>query len=264
MFSDLEYRHTATISRDAWFLKLWSWAWMTEPENADFCKLFWGFVFMPLNLFVRIVGFPFWLIFQILKALAPVIGSHLPARKPERKLTHAEMMAMVKAKQEADEARLQKRRRRKKEREAAISVFLGKIGAAADRVVGVVRAGWSILKWVVYLIGAAMTVALAGGLVWGVVELAPLIGDHWVTILTAIGLSIGFCLLLLFLLTVGAGTAFFFAETRKGLATRRMMKSGSSTFFHIMYMGLVAVKTRTCPKIVVKDEKTSNPFRSVP
>lgn len=237
---------------------------MTEPENADFCKLFWGFVFMPLNLFVRIVGFPFWLIFRVLKALAPVIGRHLPARKPERKLTHAEMMAIVKTKQEADEARLQKRRRRKKEREAAIGLFLGKIGTTADRIVRVVQAGWSILKWIVYLIGAAMAVTLAGGLVWGVIELAPLIGDHWVTILTVIGFSIGFCALLLFLIAVGAGTGFFFTETHRGLATRRMVKSGSSTFFHIMYMGLVAVKTRTCPKIVVKDEKTSNPFRSVP
>src|SRR5690348_15941122 len=58
LFDNIEYKRTARVRRDAWFMRLWSWAWDTPVENADFCKLWWGMVFMPLNFFLRVVLVP--------------------------------------------------------------------------------------------------------------------------------------------------------------------------------------------------------------
>lgn len=44
--------HIWRISRDSWLLRLYLWAWDADPKSVNFCKLFWGtiFVFVPLVL----------------------------------------------------------------------------------------------------------------------------------------------------------------------------------------------------------------------
>lgn len=255
MFEDLEYRHYAKISRDAWYLKIWCWAWMSEPENADFCKLFWGFVFLPLNLFIRITAFPFWLLFRGIRAVLLWIDAKLPEREEEH-MTHQEYMAKMKKEREEEEARLQKHLRRKKEREAAISAFFGRIGMVADRIVGAFQTAWPVIRWVFYLVGLVLALALAGALVWGMTMLVPLIADNLWPIAQVVLFMLGVVLALVLGITILGGTGYFFTETNKGLETRRMVKSGGSTFLHAMYVGLCAVKTRTCPKVELIEEES--------
>lgn len=250
MFEDLEYRHHAKISRNAWYLKVWCWAWMSEPENADFCKLFWGVVFLGPNLFARVIGFPFWVIWQGIKTLA----SFLPEKEPEQPETFSELMKRQEREAREQEKAAQERRRRKKEREARVSAFFGRIGMAADRVVGAFQAGWSVLRWFVYTLTIVLALVLAGALVWGMTMLVPLVGHHIQPIVMGILIMLAVVGGLIALMVVIGSTGYFFTETEKGDAVRRTVKSGGGSFFHAMYMGLGAVKSRTCPKVELIEE----------
>lgn len=253
MFEDLEYRHHAKISRDAWYLKLWCWAWWSEPENADFCKLFWGYVFLGPNIFVRIVGFPFWLMFIGVRGIVRHRISKRPPKEIKRE-THDEFMARVRKERAEQDARVMRQRERKAAREAKVAAFFGRIGSVADRVVGAFQAGWPVLRWFFYLLTVLLAVALAGALVWGMTELVPLAAHNIGTIGRVVGVgavAIGGIALIIFIF---GSTGYFFTETEKGQETRRKVKSGGATFFHVMYVGLCAVKSRTCPKVELLEE----------
>lgn len=51
----MEYKHTWVIDRDSRVLRTYLWAWAGDEGCVTFCKLFWGYVFLPLNLLARLV-----------------------------------------------------------------------------------------------------------------------------------------------------------------------------------------------------------------
>lgn len=247
MFEDLEYRHTAPIKRDAWFLKLWCWAWEMEPENADFCKLFWGYVFMPLNLFIRIVAWPIIKIIHGIKAFFGWLGEH---GENHNTITYEEHRAKMKL----EAVKNAENEEKKKRREDRIKAFFGHIGSAADKVVGFFQSTWVATKWIVYLIGVVLCLALAGVLIWGVVEIVGLIAGDVSGVLRVTGIVFAVIAGIVIVVAIAVGLIWAFVETPLGAALKRFFKRVFGAFGSALYTGLVAIKTRTCPKIELIEE----------
>lgn len=249
MFKDLDYRHSAQIRRDAWFLKLWCWAWESEPESADFCKLFWGYIFMPLNFLVRVIAWPILKIINGVKWVFHKIGS-IGDDDSIMTMTHEEYVSKRKLEELKDEENEEK----KKRHEERLAKFFVTIAAGADRMVSFFQSTWVVTKWVFYAIIAVIMLAFAAVIVWGVVELVGLVaGDvSGVLEVTLIVLAV----IAAITVSVALVTSIFWImiETPVGRALKRFFKRIFGAFGHAMYMGLIAIKTRTCPKIELKED----------
>jgi hypothetical protein len=247
MFDDLDYRHTAAIKRDAWFLKLWCWAWEMEPESADFCKLFWGYIFLPLNFLVRIVAWPVIRIVHGLKAVFKKIGSigdgNLAMTTLEESRAQRDLEAL---KDEESEEK-------KKRREERIAKFFGVVGSIADRVVSFFQSTWKVTKFVFYAIIAAVMLVLAGVIVWGIVELVELIGTDVSGVLHVTLIVLAIIVSITLFVAIFTAILWTLVETPVGRALKRFFKRVFGAFGSSMYTGLVAIKTRTCPKIELVD-----------
>lgn len=46
-------RKTVEISQDAALIRLYAWAWEADKAKIDVCKLFWGFLFLPVALVLQ-------------------------------------------------------------------------------------------------------------------------------------------------------------------------------------------------------------------
>lgn len=53
----MNYKHIWSVSSDAKLVRLYAWAWYAEPRHADFCKLAWGLIFLPVALIIHFVEF---------------------------------------------------------------------------------------------------------------------------------------------------------------------------------------------------------------
>jgi uncharacterized membrane protein len=52
--TELDYKHTWTISESSRLLRFYAWCWGADPRKADFCRLFWGLLFFPVALVGRL------------------------------------------------------------------------------------------------------------------------------------------------------------------------------------------------------------------
>lgn len=256
MFEDLEYRHTAAISRNAWFLRFWSWMWKTSISNADFCKLFWGYVFAPVNLTVRAILFLPWLIVVGFKALGRKLDAWIASGPPPQPKTPEERKLSQEKEQESAA--------KKKAREERILGFFKWVSTQADRCVGFAQSSWPKVRFLIYGITGIFAAALAAVIVYFVIKLVELIADNAAGVgrvaLEFAGIVVGaFALVAIFVLIM-----IFIMETRPGKAIRRFFDRVFGAFFRAMYMGLCAVKTRTCPKIELVDPQEPTAPRQTP
>lgn len=243
LFDNIEYKHTARVSRDAWFMRLWAWAWETDVENADFCKLFWGISLLPLNLFLRVVLIPFVLIGIGVKRVK-AWGEHRAANKPgptKEEIQRKKDKAVVSA-------------AKKERREARISKFFTTVSQVADRGVGLAQKCWPVVKVIVYGVGGILALAVAAllgigvyALVQSIIENASSVG-HVVLI---VGIIVG---VVAVATAIVLGIVYFLAETRAGEAVIRFFDRVFGAFFRAMFIGLCGVKSRTCPKIELIEE----------
>lgn len=258
MFEDLEYKHTAKVSRDAWFLKLWCWAWEMEPERADFCKLFWGYVFMPLNLFIRVIGWPLYKLFLGLRAVKQWIGRKLSPTDPFANMTHDEWRANRKLEKLKEETNAEK----KKKREERIAAFFGRVSAAADRVVGFFQATWPFTRWILYAGCFVLAAGLTGGLIWGVIELADVIIGNAAGIGHVLLIVLAIVAGLVIIVSAAVAIVWVLLDTPVGKNLKWFLKRTFGAFGSAMLTGLIAIKTRTCPKIELLEDEDSNPHQA--
>src|SRR3954471_11622293 len=90
---DINYKHTWAIPVDHWMVRFYMWLWSAGPNDVNFCKLFWGYVFCVPCLIVRGFAFPFITIGRAAASLLPeeqedsVLSETKTARQLERKST---------------------------------------------------------------------------------------------------------------------------------------------------------------------------------
>lgn len=232
--SEINYRHTARVSEDSWFIRLYLWLWAADVEEVDFCRLFWGYVFAVPNVLVRIVGYVPWKVGSAIgRRLRDWWGTIEQPTPREEELWREERAA--------------KRHLRK----ATWSDRLSFVSATADKVVGFFQATWPVLKWPVVGLGVLFVgamLAFAGYLLY---LLGAEIVEHWDGFLLSLLRGLLILAISLLIASTLAFVIYFFSETRPGKAFRTGVKDSTLTFGGALRTGARGVKSRTCPKIEV-------------
>jgi hypothetical protein len=274
----MEYQYEKRVDERSWFIRLYLWAWRAEVERVDFCRLFWGYVFMAPNLLLRAVVFPFWVLWRVLRVLGRAASRVAAALGgvARRILPEPKPMPLGEPSPERSVPKEPRRQRRRARGEA----FLTAVSRTADRGVAACQTAWPYMRWVrfplraLFWIGAgAFGVALGALACYGFYALAILIGDNftmlasgaWIGISAAavwvghgawwlaptVGIILAVAVVILVLLRGGIYVA---EDTSVGPAIGRKTVG----FAGAMKTGALGVKRRTCPKItVVRDEARS-------
>jgi ABC-type multidrug transport system fused ATPase/permease subunit len=228
--------HTARVHKGSWFIRLFLFMWPIRPEDVDFCKLFWGYVFAPLNLLVRFVTLPVALLWRFV--LAPRMREK---ERQRREMTDEEWVALRKT-----------QRAKEKARKDRINAFFGRISGFADRfIVAPCKAvaatrGWT---WFLRALMVVSGVALAGVIVWGLIVIAT---HHALVYLFAAAFLAGTLAVVGVVLT----GIFFVEETPTGQAVAFHTKKGAVGFVGAIRTGFWGVKNRTCPQIELVSKET--------
>lgn len=225
-----QYKHTWTLPADSRMLRMYGWMWKAEPEGTTFCKLFWGYIFAPVNLVARL----FWALLWPLRAVLRPVGRWM---KEEA------------AKAESEEKRKKRQPKPPKDEiPGRIADFFARpLTRRIAKIVGI------CLLIPLALVGLAAFV-IAGYYVYlGVPLLVTwfLHTDAWVVVVTVLA-SIAAWLLIVGAL-MGLNTLFDL-DTRWKQRKKRRAEAGKLTFGQLLYHGAVAVKANTCPRIEVKDD----------
>lgn len=253
-----EYRHEARVREGSWFIRLYLWAWEARIEEMDFCRLFWGYIFMPLNLLLRAIVTPFYLAFLGLRWTGRRIGLMFGRAMSSRSSSRAAAPSVI----GRGVAPSPPRKQRKRRDYTRILAFASRAG---DRVVAGSQATWRVIRWPVRILLYVSAVVVAGAIValtfYGVYWLGVLVGEvappvwDWIR---ANAPTAGLILLIAVggLAVLGAillGGFYAATETPVGPAVR----TTTLGFFGMMRTGFYGVKSRTCPRIVVEREERS-------
>jgi hypothetical protein len=219
--------YTWTMAKDSKLLRLYCWYWDAKADNLNFCKLFWGVVLMLPLLPVRFA-----------------VGGGKALEKRHQ--------AAKRAVKPASAAKPPKPPRVGPSRGDR---FLTAIGAFADRIVGWFQRHRWVGKAIEYgFYGVCITV-VAGGLLFllGVVVYEFVVNTHKaLVVLMWVGIGVG-----IFSVCVAAvfGLAFLIAETDVGDALGDFLcwiGRGFRNTWQFCVAGHHMLKSRTCPKVIVK------------
>jgi hypothetical protein len=239
---EVSYRHTARVKADSWFLRFYCWLWEADPQEADFCRLFWGYLLAIPNLLVRVIGYvPYKVTKRVgawFSALKAKVHTNSPTWEQEEKWRDERVLSR----------KLRKQRRRRK-----YAGLLSFASRTADRVVAIAQTVWPVLRWPTFAAVGAIGLAVIGAFLYlvymvGTVAVGNIEIIGLVTLFLIAAVVSGVSLATLFLLS-----RWFFKDTSAGSTIRTGTKGGFLTFGGALRTGLLAIKTRTCPKIEVVD-----------
>lgn len=225
-----QYKHTWVLPADSRMLRMYGWMWKTEPEGTTFCKLFWGYVFAPINLLARLV----WALLWPLRAVLRPVGR-----------------AMKESAAEAAARPEPPPKEPKEEIPGRIADFFAQ---------PLTRRVCKIIGLCILVPLALVVLALVG---WALVVFIPLIPvvlgdfvywfahtDAWVFVTTVVGVVVTG------LVVIYVGDWLdkrYDLEARWERRKERRAAAGKLTFGQLLYHGAIAVKSNTCPRIEVKD-----------
>lgn len=209
-----DHARTMTFSGNSMLIRLYKWAW--EPERSpDFCKLFWGTLFLPLAM-----------ILHGLFAVSEFVNDHLKSERTAP-LTYEEI--------EEEDAQ-------GRTGPGFFQNLLTNIGGFFDKIAAFFQSYEWVGVVIMSVIVGTLSVAILGGLVLLVIEY-PL--DILYAVIWAVSMVI-ICGVVIALVTYLDKTGK--AKRAAERTTRFFKRVGQflSTGYH-------AVKYRTCPAIVIED-----------
>jgi hypothetical protein len=213
-----------TFDKNSKLIRLYLWAWEGDPEFINFCKLFWGILFLPVAFF-----------FHALFAISGPIVEWLLAKLPEPHYpTYIEL-------QEGEAKRWARQKAKEEEGPNFFQRLLTDIGDFFDKISALFQRHEIIGVIIGYTALGLGAIGLGGGFI-----------ALWIffpiTMLVIFAFILGSILLAgLFSLIV-----FFFKATRKGETAWSKFTGGFSLIGQFFSTGYHAVKYRTCPAIVIE------------
>ena len=214
MVAQSELKHAITVSRSSWFVRLYLRVWQASEKDINFCKMFWGYVFMPVAFLLIALWF----------VTTPI--RHYADRSAEKRVKRYRTISIPEAEARADK--------------------LEKLIGLAERVIGVVRrvvdlcrpAGRLFVRAiesraVLYLVVAAAGAVGLGAVGFAVYLIVNNLHLAWIMAASVVGFvaAIG----------VAVGIGVWLDDSGTGLK-----------FGGLVVGGLKSVKTNTCPRIEVK------------
>lgn len=231
--ADLKYE--LRVNQRAWFIRFFVWLYEPHSVEVNFCALFWGYLFvMPVLLLKYLVVRP--------------IDAALDRTRPKR---------LARKNKITDERRAAKLSRvtGPPPEPSWTMRFLHRVGDAASRAIYAIGSVWSVASsykrvnrvvvWIAWLLGALIGIAATSALV------VLFIDNFGVSkfILAAV------CALVLFVLAlIGLSQIGFKEKVLEPVG--HGVKRGFLGFFETIGTGFHAVKTNTCPRIVLVDDDT--------
>lgn len=238
--ANVDYRHTARVSADSWFIRFYCWLWEADVEKVDFCRLFWGYVFALPNLLVRIVGYvPYKVLSAIGRALKRV-GQRAVDNAPT-------LQDELRWRRERLERRAERREKRKNKYDCLLSLA----SRIADRLVEIAQAAWKVLRYPTYALVIVFGVVVVGGLGYLAYLLGALVVANAGIVAIVTAFLVGIVVTVVLTVSLVALGGYFFSETERGKSVVSGTKGGFLTFGGVLRKGVHAIKARTCPKIEV-------------
>lgn len=272
-------RWSTEVREDAIWFRFLLWLYPDEildKRNADFCRLFWATIAVPLAVFVKFLLLILFIVifipsFIIDKVIAPIVDKLVDffrwIRK-KKKTKPSPTRQEIYERERLKENLIQEARKKKLQRKEKWDNFFGSVGAKASSVSMWVEDNQRWLKPLA--LGFAITIAFGLGflLILVFIAVAP---DIWVAIQWAgngianviywvvhwsdwlkLFLGIG---IILTGLAIALFLAYFFNDSPKGQLLRKRVRLGwdthFSSFFKAMGTAIKAIKYRTCPEIKV-------------
>lgn len=264
----VELKHTLTVDRNAWFIRLYAGVYYgrVESESIDptFCSLFWGYLLMPLALIFLLVATP-------IMGLVNFISPRYASWRTRHKTNEDEREWLI----DNDGMELGPKVKVRPRRDYVRAIIVKAIGGVAygvsktimfaqahkphprshDRLVQYVRIGLLILAGII----------AAGGTAFGLSLLFPVIIAHLALTGIIIGAALGVALVAVsavysMVWVVANGYMDWVPDILVGAGHGG--KKGAigavhsvKLFGRVMLLGLVAVKSNTCPKIELVERK---------
>lgn len=236
---NVDYKHTWVLPRNSIVVRFYMWLWGASPRDVTFCKLFWGYVFCVPCMVGRLIGWPLW-----------VIGNAI----------------MESAEKRADLPASPEKVARKRARDQRAQRNLRRIETTGVHFVMAFTTVWRYLR---YPFVVVCGLAVLASMTLLVRQLATAWSDVTVDVLLYAGLFVA--LMVFVALPAGLGLAWLtihgkFTPVRRSVdwATPRVLVTLAAPFvffFWVMKMGFISVKSNTCPRIELSDEKTDAPSR---
>lgn len=218
-------KHSLSIHQDNWFLRAYEWLYPADAENANFCKLAWGIIFLLPWLPIRLLVIP-WAVPALI-----ALDERLEERKRARDNRPLEdIRAERRARLEAIEAA----RDRKLARRAKI-----------DRVLNWMQYSW--FRFVLIGLGVLLTVGIVGGVIALFILFTNVMLRIVLTVVAIIALGA-------FFIALGAFFAWFFDSTEAGDKTATKIKDSAKDFVLIVKGSFKALKDNTCPEVIVRKD----------
>lgn len=230
----MEYKYTWNVSRESKVLKLFNQVWTSDKfYEPNFCILFWGYVFMPLAVILRVVSWPF-------RKVLKWVNRKLDARNQPKPLTYEELEIGFKKEREREKEQKDKRLRRLER----WNEFTTKISMWCSN-----QWRWFKYPWFFFL-GVASIVSIVILIYLG--YLFVNIDFNWGKILESFLIFLGAIIGSLMVLTF----VIWMDDNKTNNVVRNFFSKiwdGIKFFFGLLWTGVKGIKSRTCPKIVVKD-----------
>lgn len=214
---DIDYKHTVTVDRNSWWMRFYCWLWDADADNADFCKLFWGYLFaipfliiLPFLYLIKGIGIVLKFIFKPVGKVFLKVEDHYIDKS----------IAKDKAIEEGTYVPSKRQR------------FLSKIANGFSSF-GFWLKTSPVIEYFFMGLVVLLMLAMVGGLVYlAIAETAGFLIGLLVVVAVAAGLAVLFGILML---------VVHFCESDTGIGFGQAIKTG-----------LISAKSNTCPKIEIK------------
>ncbi len=255
-----EVRKVAKVNGNAWWFKLYCRVWYADPQQADFCKLFWGLLLLPLgllmNLGLAILFVILWPPVTLGRKLKDRARKQAEMKEMEkRQPLHPDKLPVVmsKAKRQARRAIMMRAFlqwwSRQAERLFALvgpllrlpGRLIWGIARPIERVVNRANGRWPWMQYIPLMVVVASVTYLLGYCLWLLGGVLP-----WFIL---VGFIAGCALGGLIILAARSETVVTGATHAVGV-----VKTPTIGLFRALGIGYHALKDRTCPVIEVEND----------
>lgn len=232
---DYELKHKWHVDRSAWFIRLYVWLWLASESDINFCKLFWGYILFPVGVVFHAGA---WVVVQI------SIWVDIHTRKKMVARATAGPSIPVEAKEKE---------------EYKPNAILQWVGDKFAKLVMFTQTVWPKVRkpvgFFLWILGTLCVLAAIGVAIYFITKVPLSVWLYIVEVIVSVAAGLVLIFVLMWLLLDYWNVPVMWKSWRRRRRDKRAIKMEHKgmSFRQVMKQGYVAVKTNTCPQIVIKE-----------